>query len=74
MKLRHRPPSALQANDRFGREYLLKYLHTEMCLLDESQVLLCAGTFFVFQGATFGGQLRVLELSQRWVGIVSHLL
>ena len=32
------------------------------------------GTCFVFQGATFFGQLVVRELSKRWVGIVSHLL
>ena len=38
----------------------------------ECQVQLC--TCLVFQGATFfRGQLLVRELSQRWVGIVSHL-
>ena len=73
VKLAHRPPPPLETNNRFGSGYLLKYLHTQMCLVDESQVLLCTSTCFVFFGTTFGGQLLVLELSQRWVGTVPNL-
>ena len=46
-------------------------LHT-WYLICEYQVLLLR-TCFVFQGATFCGQLLVREASQRWVGVVSRL-
>ena len=58
---------ALQKNER---KKISIYVYT-WYLTYEHQVLLC--TCFVFQGATFCGQLLVRELSQRWFRIVSHL-
>ena len=47
-----------------------KYLQTWYLIYEDQSLL---STCFVVQGATFGGQLLVRELSQRWVWIVCHL-
>ena len=67
------PATPSSPNERSLWRRISLEIHTQMCLVDESQVLLYTSSFFVFRGATFVCQRFVLELSQRWVEIVSYL-
>ena len=53
--------------------YIPWYLVPGIQVPGTAAVYVVPGTCFVFQGATFCGQLLLRELSLRWVGIISHL-